>query len=45
MLYQHAFKYFNVGYASALSWALLVMIAGTALILHLLEKKFLNYDD
>ena len=27
-LYQHAFKYFNVGYASALSWALLVMIAG-----------------
>ena len=44
-LYQHAFKYFNVGYASALSWALLVMIAGTALILHLLEKKFLNYDD
>ncbi|MBS1460430.1 MAG: sugar ABC transporter permease [Clostridium sp.] len=44
-LYQHAFKYFNVGYASALSWALLVMIADTALILHLLEKKFLNYDD
>ncbi len=44
-LYQHAFKYFNVGYASALSWALLIMIAVTALVLHLLEKKFLNYDD
>lgn len=44
-LYQHAFKYFNVGYASALSWALLVMIAGTALILHFLENRFLNFDD
>ena len=44
-LYQHAFKYFNVGYSSALSWALLVMIAGTALILHFLQKRFLNYDD
>lgn len=44
-LYQNAFKYFNVGYASALSWALLVMIAGTALILHLIQKKLLNYDD
>ncbi|WP_313579386.1 carbohydrate ABC transporter permease [Lacrimispora sp.] len=44
-LYQNAFKYFNVGYASSLSWALLIMIAGTALILHLLEKKFLNFDD
>lgn len=44
-LYQHAFKYFNVGYASALSWALLIMIAVTALGLHLIEKKFLNYDD
>jgi len=44
-LYQNAFKYFKVGYASSLSWALLIMIAGTALILHLLEKKFLNFDD
>ena len=44
-LYQHAFKFFNVGYASALSWALLIMIAATALVLHLLEKKFLNFDD
>ncbi len=44
-LYQNAFKYFNVGYASSLSWSLLIMIAGTALILHLLEKKFLNFDD
>lgn len=44
-LYQHAFKYFNVGYASALSWTLLVIIAGTALSLHLLERKFFNYND
>lgn len=44
-LYQNAFKYFKVGYASSLSWVLLIMIAGTALILHLLEKKFLNFDD
>lgn len=44
-LYQQAFKNFNVGYAAALSWALLVMIGGTALVLHALEKKFFNYDD
>ncbi len=44
-LYQNAFKYFNVGYASALSWILLLMIAATALVLNLIEKKFFNYDD
>lgn len=44
-LYQNAFKYFNVGYASALSWILLIMIAMTALLLYLIEKKFFNYDD
>ena len=27
MIYEEAFKYFNVGYASALSWALFVIIA------------------
>lgn len=44
-LYQNAFKYFNVGYASALSWILLIMIAATALALHWVEKRFFNYDD
>lgn len=43
-LYQNAFKYFNVGYASALSWTLLLMIGATALFLYLLEKKFFTYD-
>ena len=44
-LYQNAFKYFNVGYSSALSWVLLVIIAATALLLHGIQKKFFNYDD
>lgn len=44
-LYQNAFKYFNVGYSAALSWILLILIGGTALLLGLIEKKFFNYDD
>lgn len=44
-LYQNAFKYFYVGYASALSWMLLLIIGGTALFLYLIEKRFFNYDD
>lgn len=44
-LYQNAFKYFYVGYASALSWMLLLIIGGTALFLYLIEKRFFNYGD
>lgn len=43
-LYQNAFKYFNVGYASALSWTLLIMIGATALFLYAIQKKFFDYD-
>jgi ABC-type sugar transport system permease subunit len=43
-LYQNAFKFFRMGYASTLSWTLLLLIAGTSGILALIQKKFFNYD-
>jgi ABC-type sugar transport system permease subunit len=43
-LYQNAFKFFRMGYASTLSWTLLLLIAGTSGILALIQRKFFNYD-
>lgn len=44
-LYRQGFSYFNMGYASALSWALLVLITVVAGGIYLLKVKFVNYDN
>ncbi len=38
-LYRNGFQYFNIGYSSALSWMLLVMISVTALLIHFVDKS------
>jgi ABC-type sugar transport system permease subunit len=43
-LYRQAFKQFNMGYASALSWTLLIIISLTAGFLYFIQKKLFNYD-
>ena len=37
-LYRNAFQNFDVGYSSALSWMLLVMIGATAMVIHYVDK-------
>lgn len=43
MIYEEAFKYFNVGYASALSWVLFVIIAIFTAISFLTSKYWVFY--
>ena len=43
-LYRQGFKQFNMGYASALSWTLLIIVTLTAGFLYWIQKKFFNYD-
>jgi ABC-type sugar transport system permease subunit len=43
-LYRHGFKQFNMGYASTLSWALLIMVSVTAGLLYWFQKRFLDYS-
>jgi ABC-type sugar transport system permease subunit len=43
-LYRQGFKNFDMGYASTLSWMLLCMISAMAILIYLLDKKFVNYD-
>ncbi|WP_029013587.1 carbohydrate ABC transporter permease [Niveispirillum irakense] len=43
MIYEEAFKYFNVGYASALSWALFVIIAIFTVIAFTSAKYWVFY--
>lgn len=44
-LYRHAFKYFKIGYSSALAWSLLLMITVTALILKIILNKISPTDE
>lgn len=44
-LYQEAFGYFRMGYASALAWFLLVMIAAFTAFSFLTSKYWVHYDD
>ena len=43
-LFVEAFKYFRMGYASALAWILLLMIAGLSALQFGLSKKWVVYD-
>jgi multiple sugar transport system permease protein len=44
-IYQAAFKFQKVGYASAMSWALFMLIFGVTLIQVLLQRKWVHYDN
>jgi multiple sugar transport system permease protein len=44
-LYQEAFGYFRMGYASALAWILLVMIAAFTAFAFLTSRFWVHYDD
>ncbi len=43
-LFVEAFKYFRMGYASALAWILLLMIAGLSAVQFAVSKKWVVYD-
>jgi multiple sugar transport system permease protein len=44
-LYQRGFTNFEMGYASALGWALLVVAAGVTALLFLASRRFVFYGD
>lgn len=45
MVYEEAFKYFNVGYSSALSWVLFVIIAVFTGLAFRLQKRWVFYAE
>ena len=44
-LYQEAFSYFRMGYASALAWVLVIIIAIFTAFSFLTTKYWVHYDD
>ena len=44
-IYDNAFKYFNMGYASAASWILFLIIVAVPLILFATQDKWVYYSD
>lgn len=44
-IYDNAFKYFNMGYASAASWILFLIIVAVTLILFATQDKWVYYSD
>jgi oligogalacturonide transport system permease protein len=44
-VYDNAFKYFNMGYASAASWILFLIIVGITVVLFAGQKKWVFYSD
>lgn len=45
LLYDNAFKYFKMGYASALAWVLFVILLGVTGLLFLSSPRWLHYMD
>jgi oligogalacturonide transport system permease protein len=45
MLYQNAFQFFRMGYASAQSWILFVIIISITLIIFRLSDELVHYED
>ena len=43
-VYRNAFTYFNMGYASAISWILFIIIFIATVTQFKLQKKWVNYD-
>jgi len=44
-LYQHAFQWFNMGYASALAWILFVVILGCTVLILRMSRDWVYYED
>jgi multiple sugar transport system permease protein len=44
-LYQEAFAYFRMGYAAALAWILVLLIAGMTAIAFLSQRYWVHYDE
>ena len=44
-LYQEAFGFFRMGYASALAWVLVVIIAAFTALSFLSSRYWVHYDD
>jgi len=44
-LYQEAFAYFRMGYASALAWVLLIVIAAFTAVSFVTSKYWVYYED
>lgn len=45
MLYQNAFQYFKMGYASALSWVLFLIIIGITALIFKSSSSWAHYED
>ncbi|MFZ5967789.1 MAG: carbohydrate ABC transporter permease [Bacillota bacterium] len=45
LIYDHSFKYFNMGYASALSWVLFVIIMAFTVVVFKSSKYWVFYSD
>lgn len=43
-IYNHGFRFKNMGYASAMSWVLLVLIAAVTLIIFKVSNRFVFYE-
>jgi multiple sugar transport system permease protein len=43
-IYQEAFKYFRLGYASAIAWLLFILILIVTGAFHLLQKRWVFYE-
>ena len=43
-IYREAFSFFHMGYAAALAWILLVLIAGFTAIAFLSSRYWVHYD-
>lgn len=44
-LYQHAFQWFNMGYASALAWILFVVILACTVLILRMSRDWVYYED
>ncbi len=43
-IYQNAFQFFNMGYASAMAWVLFAIIFVVTLLQFRLQRRWVNYD-
>jgi multiple sugar transport system permease protein len=43
-LFQQAFQYFKMGYASAMAWILFVIVLALTLVQLWLSKRWVHYD-
>lgn len=45
MIYKNAFSYYQMGYASAISWVLFAIIFAVTVLQNILNRRFGGYDD